>query len=150
MNLLLDTRVFLWWIAGESLPAPVDDAIRNPDHTVWLSAVSVGNHHQGQVAPAGSAARFIEEQRKVNAFNWLPIEPAALDILQDLPFPPRPFRLLADRTGHFSGAHADQRRSGLCRLPRPTTVVVTGTDALAVRASKRLRLEESSQEFEAE
>ena len=40
MNLLLETLVFLWWIADVPLPAPSLQAIRDPEHTVWLSAAS--------------------------------------------------------------------------------------------------------------
>lgn len=90
MNLLLDTHAFLWWIDGDSIPVMADAAIRNPDNTVWLSAASAWEiaikASLGKLRLPDRAARFIEQHRQINAFNWLPIEPAALDILQDLPF----------------------------------------------------------------
>jgi PIN domain nuclease of toxin-antitoxin system len=90
VNLLLDTHVFLWWVAGEPLPVAANEAIRNPDHTVWLSAASAWEItikvNLGKLRLPDRAARFIEEQCRLNTFSWLPIEAAALDILQDLPF----------------------------------------------------------------
>lgn len=90
MNLLLDTHAFLWWVDGDTLPAPAFNAIRNPDNTVWLSAASAWEMtikaSLGKLRLPDRAARFVEQQRQLNRFDWLPIEPAALDILQDLPF----------------------------------------------------------------
>ncbi len=90
MNLLLDTHVFLWWVNGARLPAPAFNAICNPDNTVWLSAASAWEMTikatLGKLHLPDRAARFVEQQRQLNRFGWLPIEAAALDILQDLPF----------------------------------------------------------------
>ena len=90
MNLLLDTHVFLWWVDGDPLPAPAFNAICNPDNTVWLSAASAWEMTikatLGKLRLPDRAARFVEQQRELNLFGGLPIEPAALDILQDLPF----------------------------------------------------------------
>ena len=90
MNLLLDTHVFLWWIDGDPIPSPAFDAIRNPDNTVWLSAASAWEMtikaSLGKLRLPDRAARFVEHQRQLNRFGWLPIGPTALDILQDLPF----------------------------------------------------------------
>lgn len=42
MRLLLDTQIFLWWLADDRrLTAPSRDAIRNPENDVYLSAASV-------------------------------------------------------------------------------------------------------------
>lgn len=41
MKLILDTHVWLWWMAGESLSTEASAAIANPDNDVYLSAVSV-------------------------------------------------------------------------------------------------------------
>jgi PIN domain nuclease of toxin-antitoxin system len=90
VNLLLDTHVFLWWIDGAPIPHPAAEALRDPENEVWLSAASAWEItikvSLGKLRLPDRAARFIEEQRRINAFGWLPIEPAALDILQDLPF----------------------------------------------------------------
>jgi PIN domain nuclease of toxin-antitoxin system len=42
MNLLLDTHIFLWYIAADrSLPAGIRDLIRDPSNRVHLSTVSL-------------------------------------------------------------------------------------------------------------
>lgn len=41
MNLLLDTRVFLWWCDQNSqLKDEVSEAIANPDNTIYISVAS--------------------------------------------------------------------------------------------------------------
>lgn len=90
MNLLLDTHVFLWWIDDDPIPWPAAEAIRIPENTVWLSAASAWEitikASIGKLRLPDRAARFVESQRQRNAFSWLPVNVAALDILQDLPF----------------------------------------------------------------
>ena len=90
MNLLLDTHVFLWWIAGDSLPPVADEAIRNPDNTVWVSAASVWEiaikASLGKLKLPDPVVAFIETQRMQNGFGWLPVEAAALASLMELPF----------------------------------------------------------------
>lgn len=90
MNLLLDTHVFLWWIDGDPIPTPAFEAIRNPQNTVWFSAASAWEMtikaSLGKLSLPDRTARFVELHRQKNKFGWLPIEPSALDILQDLPF----------------------------------------------------------------
>ena len=89
MNLLLDTHAFLWWIGDEPIPARVRAAIANPANVVWLSAASAWEitikAATGKLRLPDRAARFVEEQRVSNQFQWLPIEANALDVLQDLP-----------------------------------------------------------------
>lgn len=89
MNLLLDTHAFLWWVDGVSLPPVALDAVRDPSNTVWLSAASVWEitikASLGKLKLPDRAVRFVEHHRKLNRFSWLPVEPEALDILQDLP-----------------------------------------------------------------
>jgi PIN domain nuclease of toxin-antitoxin system len=42
MNLLLDTAVFLWLLAGDDrLSEPARSAVQDPEHRVWLSVVSL-------------------------------------------------------------------------------------------------------------
>jgi PIN domain nuclease of toxin-antitoxin system len=90
MNLLLDTHVFLWWIAGDRLPPPAAEAIRNPVNAVWLSAASAWEisikASLGKLHLPDRAAVFLEAQRQQNGFGWLPVDVAALDKLHDLPF----------------------------------------------------------------
>lgn len=90
MSLLFDTHVFLWWIDGKPIPAPVSAAIRNPLNAVWLSAASVWEiaikASIGKLRLPGQAVDFVEEQRQRNRLSWLPIEPVALEQLESLPF----------------------------------------------------------------
>jgi PIN domain nuclease of toxin-antitoxin system len=89
VNLLLDTHVFLWWVDGDPIPTPAVDAIRNPENNVWFSAASAWEMtikaSLGKLRLPDRAARFVEQHRQRNKFSWLPIDPAALDVLQDLP-----------------------------------------------------------------
>jgi PIN domain nuclease of toxin-antitoxin system len=89
MNLLIDTHVFLWWIDGTPMPSPTLDAIRHPENAVWLSAASVWEitikASLGKLILPDRAARFVEDHRLKNFFHWLPIDIAALTVLQDLP-----------------------------------------------------------------
>jgi PIN domain nuclease of toxin-antitoxin system len=42
LRLLLDTHLLLWWLEGSpSLPAQARELIRDPENTVFLSAVSL-------------------------------------------------------------------------------------------------------------
>lgn len=41
MNLLLDTHVWLWWLAGEPLADDARSAIADPENLVYLSAASI-------------------------------------------------------------------------------------------------------------
>ena len=42
MRLLLDTHLLLWWLEGSpSLPAQARETIRDPENTVFVSAVSL-------------------------------------------------------------------------------------------------------------
>lgn len=90
MNFLLDTHVFLWWIDGGLVSPPAADAISNPENAVWLSTASAWEitikASLGKLRLPDRAARFVEAQRRHNGFGWLPIDVAALDTLQDLPF----------------------------------------------------------------
>lgn len=90
MNLLLDTHVFLWWIAGDSLPQVAEEAIRHPNNTVWISAASVWEitikASLGKLKFPAPAVNFVEAQRMQNGFGWLPLEAAALNALLELPF----------------------------------------------------------------
>ena len=89
MNLLLDTHAFLWWIAGDAIPERAVSAIQNESNVVWLSAASAWEiaikASIGKLRFPARASQFIEQQRLLNRFNWLPIEIGALDVLADLP-----------------------------------------------------------------
>ena len=40
MRYLADTHLLLWWLAGKPVPKPVKKVLSNPDHEVFVSAVS--------------------------------------------------------------------------------------------------------------
>lgn len=90
MNLLLDTHAFLWWIDGDPLPAPALRAISDAEHTVWLSVASAWEMtikaSLGKLRLPDHAARYVEQHRQLNGFGYLPIESAALECLETLPF----------------------------------------------------------------
>ena len=89
MNVLLDTHAFLWWIAGDSIPQLAGNAIRDPNNVVWFSAASAWEitikANLGKLRFPDQASRFIEQQRILNRFNWLPIDIKALEVLCELP-----------------------------------------------------------------
>ncbi len=66
MNLLLDTHIFLWYVTGDRrLSASMEDAIRQPENCVLLSAASMWEclvkHRLGKLPlPEAPAACFAE------------------------------------------------------------------------------------------
>ena len=69
MNLLLDTAVFLWLIAGdERLSEPARSLVRDPDHRVWLSAVSLWEisvkQKAGRLTLPGPAWSYVTAARR--------------------------------------------------------------------------------------
>jgi PIN domain nuclease of toxin-antitoxin system len=76
VNLLLDTRVFLWWDRQDSeLNADARDAIADPLNTLFISAASIWEiaikRRLGKLAFQGSARSAIG----ANGFHELPIVP---------------------------------------------------------------------------
>ena len=90
MRLLLDTTPFLWFITGSAvLPEPVTDAIRAPDHEVWLSVISLREilvkHELGRLTLPEAPATYIPRQRERHLIATLPLEEAAIAHLTKLP-----------------------------------------------------------------
>lgn len=92
MRLLLDTCVFLWliWDEPELLPE-MREVLSDPDHTLFLSAVSVWEatqkHALGKLtvhAQEGAWAHFVR-QRKMHQIEALPFDEAAARHLATLP-----------------------------------------------------------------
>ncbi|MDH4063117.1 MAG: type II toxin-antitoxin system VapC family toxin [Acidobacteriota bacterium] len=72
MNLLLDTHVLLWWLADAAeLTTPVRDAIRNPDHLVYVSAVSIWEIAIKQALGKLTAPRALPEVIRAQPFEPL-------------------------------------------------------------------------------
>jgi PIN domain nuclease of toxin-antitoxin system len=79
MRLLLDTHVFLWWVAGSSdLSRRARTAIADAKNeclvsmaSAWEMAVKVS---LGKLTIDGSLERFLPEQLAANAFQIMPID----------------------------------------------------------------------------
>lgn len=85
MNLLIDTHVFLWWVAGGArLPASVFEALAIPGNTVFVSAVSVWEIAIKRRAGKLSFSKPIVLAIEINGFVGLPILPAETEIAGDL------------------------------------------------------------------
>lgn len=78
MNLLLDTHVLLWWLAGD--PALAEDAraaIADPGNGVWVSAASAWEiaikSALGRLSLPGPANEVVPAALKANDFAPLPV-----------------------------------------------------------------------------
>ena len=91
MNLLLDTHVFLWYIADDPrLPDPWGAAIEEPGNVVFVSIVSLWEitvkSSLGKLIVALPLDTFISKNVAGNGFALLPIAPRHLATLHGLPF----------------------------------------------------------------
>jgi PIN domain nuclease of toxin-antitoxin system len=69
MRLLLDTHVFLWYIAADAhLPVPFRDAIKNVQNEMFVSAASIWEAvikaQIGKLAFPASASPYLRGQRR--------------------------------------------------------------------------------------
>jgi PIN domain nuclease of toxin-antitoxin system len=90
VKLLLDTHVFLWYIAADPLlPARFRDAIRDPANTVFLSVASVWEavitHALGKLPMPASPAEYLPIQRQRHGIASLLIDEGAFSHLAGLP-----------------------------------------------------------------
>lgn len=90
MRILLDTHVFLWYIAGDSrLPAAFGDAIREPSHEVYLSVASVWEaiikHGLGKLPFPALPAIYLPSKRDEHGISSLTIDEGAMASLASLP-----------------------------------------------------------------
>ena len=90
MNLLLDTSVFLWLISGDDrLSDRLRAAIRDPDHRVCLSVVSIWEiilkQQTGRLKLPRPAWPYITAERDRHGVESLALEEAALAHLAKLP-----------------------------------------------------------------
>jgi PIN domain nuclease of toxin-antitoxin system len=86
MNYLLDTQIFLWWLAADRrLQKSVNDLIANPANRIWLSAASAWEMEiksmLGKLATPGD----LERQLAANGIEALPIHLRHVQRLRDLP-----------------------------------------------------------------
>ena len=90
MKLLLDTHVFLWYIAADPrLPATFRDAMQDSTNEVYLSAASVWEatvkYGLGKLPLPSPPADFFPQQRQVHNIQSLPVEEATMQYLAALP-----------------------------------------------------------------
>ena len=90
MTLLLDTSTFLWYIgADRRLPPATRDLLRDPEHDVVLSVVSVWEivvkAELDRLHLAGPAWAYTKLQRDRHGFASLSLEEGALAHLGKLP-----------------------------------------------------------------
>lgn len=90
MKLLLDTAPFLWFISGDvRLPDAVRDLIRDPDHDVWLSVISlwevVIKQETGRLPLPQPARAYVPVMRERHGLTSLALEEAAVTHLSKLP-----------------------------------------------------------------
>ncbi|MEW6429758.1 MAG: type II toxin-antitoxin system VapC family toxin [Thermodesulfobacteriota bacterium] len=90
-RLLLDTHVFLWWVADDpNLPAMARQAIADVNNECCLSLAScreiVIRTSLGKLRLTMPVGRFLTEQLAANGFSLLPIELRHAARVAKLPF----------------------------------------------------------------
>ena len=90
MRLLLDTHIFLWYISGDArLPDAMRDSIRNPDHEVYFSVVSlweiIVKHQLGKLPLPQSPEYYLPTQRARHQIASLSLDEASVRQLTSLP-----------------------------------------------------------------
>ena len=90
MKLLLDTSVFLWYIAGSRrLPTDIAVAVRAAENDVRLSVVSLWEilikHTLGRLSLPEPPAAYIPRQRERHRIDSLPLVESAIAHLAKLP-----------------------------------------------------------------
>ena len=90
MKILLDTHVFLWYLAGDSkLPPAFQTAIRDTSNEVFVSAASIWEavvkYAIGKRPLPAPPADYLPRNRIAHGFSPLPIDEAAMIHLEVLP-----------------------------------------------------------------
>jgi PIN domain nuclease of toxin-antitoxin system len=90
MNLLLDTAIFLWLIAGdERLSEPVRSAVLDPERRVWLSVVSLWEisvkQKTGRLTLPRAAWSYVTTARERHGIESLALTEPAVAHLAKLP-----------------------------------------------------------------
>ncbi len=91
MNVLLDTHTFLWSITGDDrLSKTAEKAFLNPDNNLFFSAASFWEicikMSLGKLSLKRGWFKTIQEEMKINAIQWLPVEMQHCAELTKLPF----------------------------------------------------------------
>jgi PIN domain nuclease of toxin-antitoxin system len=90
MRLRLDTHIFLWYISGDArLPDALRDSIRNPEHEVYLSVVSlweaIVKHQLGKLPLPESPEHYLPTLRARHQIASLSLDEASVRQLAKLP-----------------------------------------------------------------
>jgi PIN domain nuclease of toxin-antitoxin system len=90
MRFLLDTHVFLWFISADArLPVGWRDTIREPNHEVYLSVVSLWEsilkYRLGKLPLPEPPERYLPAQRERHRIANLPLDEASVQRLATLP-----------------------------------------------------------------
>jgi PIN domain nuclease of toxin-antitoxin system len=90
MRILLDTHIFLWFIAGDTrLPLPVRESVRDPDNEVYLSVASVWEavikYQLGRLSLPEPPQTYVPRQRERHQIASLTIDEASVARLAELP-----------------------------------------------------------------
>lgn len=86
MNLLLDTHVLLWWLAVDKrLRRQAEEAIRDPQNTVFLSMASVWEIAIKKGIGKLDAPSDLEERLRINEFLPLQVTFQHADVVATLP-----------------------------------------------------------------
>ena len=90
MRFLLDTCVFLWFIARDkTLPSFLVEKIRSPENEVFLSAISMWEisvkQKLGKITLPEDAGAYIPEQRRQHQIESLALDEESVAHLKRLP-----------------------------------------------------------------
>jgi PIN domain nuclease of toxin-antitoxin system len=90
MKFLLDTHIFLWYIsASPSLNADTRNLIRDPDHQVYLSPVSLWEtlvkYRLGNLSLPEQPEIYLSRQRARHGIDSLALDEASVQRLASLP-----------------------------------------------------------------
>jgi PIN domain nuclease of toxin-antitoxin system len=90
MRILLDTHIFLWFISGDrQLSQKFQDAIRNADNEVYLSAISIWEvivkYQLGKLSLPESPEIYLPKQRELHQISSLAFDEMSVIQLAKLP-----------------------------------------------------------------
>ena len=91
MKVLLDTHAFLWSITGDDrLSKTAEEIFLDPDNNLFFSAASFWEicikMSLGKLSLKRGWFKTIQEEMRINAVQWLPVEMQHCDELTKLPF----------------------------------------------------------------
>lgn len=90
MKLLLDSHIFLFYIAGsDRLAEPLRLSLQSAEHQLYLSVVSIWELmlkcSMGKLVLPAPAAHYLKTQRMLHNIETLDINEGTIDVLEQLP-----------------------------------------------------------------